>query len=87
MHIPSFLGLLSAALLVNSQDIDPAADLNTFGNNTLFNRWRPQYHFLAPAGWMNVCFWRCLSTINDDADVIDRTPAEPSTIPSATSTT
>ena len=23
------------------------------GNNTLFNRWRPTSHFIAPAGWMN----------------------------------
>lgn len=52
--ISSLLGLLSAALLVEAQDIDPAADLNAFANNTLFNRWRPRFHFLAPAGWMNV---------------------------------
>ncbi|KAF8470757.1 hypothetical protein BDZ91DRAFT_549742 [Kalaharituber pfeilii] len=25
------------------------------GNNTLFDKWRPRYHFMAPAGWMNVC--------------------------------
>lgn len=28
--------------------------LASLGNNTLFNRWRPTSHFLAPAGWMNV---------------------------------
>lgn len=31
-------------------------DVNTFGNNTLFEKWRTGYHFTAPAGWMNVCF-------------------------------
>ncbi|KAI5776690.1 sucrose-6-phosphate hydrolase [Geopyxis carbonaria] len=62
----SFQALISAATLLASMavaasnaktvkmpDLDPAADLNAMGNNTLFNRWRPQYHFLAPAGWMN----------------------------------
>ena len=24
------------------------------GNNSLFTRWRPTYHFISPAGWMNV---------------------------------
>lgn len=33
--------------------LDPTSDLNALSNNTLFNRWRPQFHFLAPAGWMN----------------------------------
>ncbi|KAK5724136.1 hypothetical protein LTR17_013611 [Elasticomyces elasticus] len=28
-------------------------DIEAMGNNTLFTRWRPQSHFLAPAGWMN----------------------------------
>ncbi|KAK4960244.1 hypothetical protein LTR10_003138 [Elasticomyces elasticus] len=28
-------------------------DIEAMGNNTLFTRWRPQSHFIAPAGWMN----------------------------------
>ncbi|KAH8727231.1 glycosyl hydrolase-like proteins family 32 superfamily [Phaeosphaeriaceae sp. PMI808] len=27
--------------------------IKTLGNNTLFLRWRPAYHFISPAGWMN----------------------------------
>jgi beta-fructofuranosidase len=27
--------------------------INTMGNNSLFTRWRPRSHVLAPAGWMN----------------------------------
>lgn len=27
--------------------------VSSMGNNTLFNRWRPTYHFISPAGWMN----------------------------------
>ncbi|KAK3075591.1 hypothetical protein LTR53_000929 [Teratosphaeriaceae sp. CCFEE 6253] len=30
-----------------------AAAIEGLGNNTLFTRWRPRSHFLAPAGWMN----------------------------------
>lgn len=28
--------------------------IENMGNNSLFTRWRPSSHFLAPAGWMNV---------------------------------
>lgn len=28
--------------------------IENMGNNSLFTRWRPFSHFLAPAGWMNV---------------------------------
>jgi len=28
--------------------------IEKMGNNSLFTRWRPSSHFLAPAGWMNV---------------------------------
>lgn len=31
--------------------------IEKMGNNSLFTRWRPSSHFLAPAGWMNV--WIC----------------------------
>ncbi|KAF8252470.1 sucrose-6-phosphate hydrolase [Wilcoxina mikolae CBS 423.85] len=45
--------LLLLGVGVNAQDLDPSADLDSLGNNTLFNQWRPRYHFSAPAGWMN----------------------------------
>ena len=28
-------------------------DLRDAGNSTLFNRWRPRSHFIAPHSWMN----------------------------------
>lgn len=31
-----------------------AETIEKMGNNSLFTRWRPSSHFLAPAGWMNV---------------------------------
>ncbi|KAL1301729.1 hypothetical protein AAFC00_005933 [Neodothiora populina] len=30
-----------------------ASMIETMGNNSLFTRWRPTSHFIAPAGWMN----------------------------------
>jgi beta-fructofuranosidase len=36
-------------------DVLTADIIQNLGNNTLFNRWRPTYHFISPAGWMNVC--------------------------------
>ena len=36
------------------------------GNNSLFTRWRPSSHFLAPAGWMNVC-----SSCDEEKSVTD----------------
>lgn len=35
-------------------DVLTADMISSMGNNTLFNRWRPTYHFISPAGWMNV---------------------------------
>jgi beta-fructofuranosidase len=35
-------------------DVLTADMISGMGNNTLFNRWRPTYHFISPAGWMNV---------------------------------
>jgi len=32
-----------------------AGIIEGLGNNSLFNRWRPTYHFISPAGWLNVC--------------------------------
>lgn len=51
--------ILSALLLgatltgVGAQTLD-ADMISSMGNNTLFTRWRPTSHVLAPAGWMNV---------------------------------
>lgn len=28
-------------------------EVDAMGNNSLFTRWRPHSHFMAPAGWMN----------------------------------
>lgn len=36
-------------------DVLTADIIAGLGNNTLFNRWRPTYHFNSPAGWLNVC--------------------------------
>lgn len=32
--------------------------IEKMGNNSLFTRWRPFSHFLAPSGWMNVQLFR-----------------------------
>jgi beta-fructofuranosidase len=52
------LGSVPSATAQNSTTQLPnilTADIvESLGNNTLFNRWRPTYHFIAPAGWMNV---------------------------------
>ena len=36
----------------NLDNLD-ASMIESLGNNTLFTRWRPVSHFIAPAGWMN----------------------------------
>jgi beta-fructofuranosidase len=52
------LGSVPSATAQNSTtqlpDVLTADIVESLGNNTLFNRWRPTYHFIAPAGWMNV---------------------------------
>ena len=45
------LGAGSAPALGQSLTVD---QIDGMANNTLFTRWRPTSHFLAPAGWMNV---------------------------------
>lgn len=35
-------------------DVLTADYITSLGNNSLFLRWRPTYHFISPAGWMNV---------------------------------
>ncbi|KAF2839524.1 glycoside hydrolase family 32 protein [Patellaria atrata CBS 101060] len=39
--------------VVNGQAVLTAESISAMGNNSLFTRWRPIYHFQAPAGWMN----------------------------------
>lgn len=39
---------------VVSKRTNDILELESLGNNTLFEKWRPQFHFLAPAGWINV---------------------------------
>jgi len=46
-------GALALAAAVSAQNLDPTADLDAMGNNTLFNRWRPTSRVISPAGWMN----------------------------------
>lgn len=53
------LGLLSFSNAQNDSESELPAVLTTdiidgLGNNSLFTRWRPTYHFIAPAGWLNV---------------------------------
>jgi beta-fructofuranosidase len=53
------LGALPHAFAQNSsQELQLPAVLtsdyiDTLGNNSLFLRWRPKFHFISPAGWMN----------------------------------
>lgn len=47
------LGALSVAPVWGQHTLT-AESIQQMGNNTLFERWRPTSHFLAPAGWMNV---------------------------------
>jgi beta-fructofuranosidase len=62
-HILSvLLGSLPFAIAQNNSqpagpplpDVLTADYIATLGNNSLFLRWRPTYHFISPAGWMNV---------------------------------
>ncbi|KAF2154379.1 glycoside hydrolase family 32 protein [Myriangium duriaei CBS 260.36] len=46
------VGLATVWSVVVAQDLT-AAMINTMGNNSLFTRWRPRSHFLAPAGAMS----------------------------------
>lgn len=54
------LGYIQSARAQNDTEAQLPAILTTdiiagLGNNSLFTRWRPTYHFISPAGWMNVC--------------------------------
>lgn len=46
-----FVAIMAAGGL--AQNIMTASLIETMGNNSLFTRWRPTSHFIAPAGWMN----------------------------------
>ncbi|KAF2150867.1 glycoside hydrolase family 32 protein [Myriangium duriaei CBS 260.36] len=53
--------LLTASLATVSLAQDLTDDIvNNLGNNTLFTRWRPTSHFIAPAGWMNASLLLCM---------------------------
>jgi beta-fructofuranosidase len=41
--------------------------IQTLPNNSLFLRWRPTYHFISPAGWMNVRLTYGISSIQTNA--------------------
>ncbi|KAF2798252.1 glycoside hydrolase family 32 protein [Melanomma pulvis-pyrius CBS 109.77] len=49
------LGALPSINAQNSTSLEnlDASVIQSLGNNTLFTRWRPTSHFIAPAGWMN----------------------------------
>ncbi|KAF1935998.1 sucrose-6-phosphate hydrolase [Clathrospora elynae] len=49
LALPSAIAQNTSALpAVLTADI-----IEGLGNNTLFTRWRPKYHFISPAGWLN----------------------------------
>lgn len=47
----ALLSVLGAKAL--AQATLTASMIDSMGNNSLFTRWRPTSHLLAPAGWMN----------------------------------
>ncbi|KAI8804068.1 glycosyl hydrolase [Cladochytrium replicatum] len=48
------LASAAAALVLSSHGASCASlDVRTAANNSLFLKWRPSYHFMAPSGWMN----------------------------------
>lgn len=56
---PLFMVVLavSAAAATAAADLDPNSNLAEAAINSLFTKWRPTYHFTAPQGWLNVCFF------------------------------
>ena len=48
--------LLCASPVAIGQSLDTSS-IESMGNNSLFTRWRPRSHIIAPAGWMNVSIW------------------------------
>ncbi|KAK5160813.1 hypothetical protein LTR04_004547 [Oleoguttula sp. CCFEE 6159] len=49
----ALLGALAPAAWAQSVQTLNADMVESMGNNSLFTRWRPTSHFIAPAGWMN----------------------------------
>ncbi|RAR09516.1 glycoside hydrolase family 32 protein [Stemphylium lycopersici] len=47
------LGTLSSTYAQKLPAVLTEEIIEGLGNNTLFTRWRPNYHFSAPAGWLN----------------------------------
>lgn len=47
------LGTLSSVYAQELPAVLTEEIIEGLGNNTLFTRWRPNYHFSAPAGWLN----------------------------------
>ncbi|KNG52623.1 glycoside hydrolase family 32 protein [Stemphylium lycopersici] len=47
------LGTLSSTYAQELPAVLTEEIIEGLGNNTLFTRWRPNYHFSAPAGWLN----------------------------------
>ncbi|KAF2177417.1 glycoside hydrolase family 32 protein [Zopfia rhizophila CBS 207.26] len=45
--------VLGALPTINAQANLDTSMIKSMGNNSLFTRWRPVSHFIAPAGWMN----------------------------------
>lgn len=57
------LALLAALLPAANGQTLTAETIQVLGNNSLFTRWRPTSHFIAPAGWLNVCCFSASSGI------------------------
>lgn len=53
----AILGVMLAAVSTAWGQTLTEEMVEKMGNNSLFTRWRPYSHFLAPAGWMNVCLF------------------------------
>lgn len=59
------LSNLALAQFPADEDIPPSIDPSTLADNSLFLRWRPSYHFQAPAGHMNDPCGPMYDPIND----------------------
>jgi hypothetical protein len=51
-----------AMATARAADLDPSRNLTEAAADSLFTRWRPEYHFLAPRGWLNVCSMFSIAT-------------------------
>jgi hypothetical protein len=48
-----YLVLLTLPALARTTALEPLPDLATAANNSLFDKWRPRAHFIAPSSWQN----------------------------------